>query len=100
VRSAVCSLSFQLFAQLSLRIAELHRAAGVAPAGRALNVPRSNLLAASPNVSVTAVTDLRSPSGFFVSNPRRDSNTGIDFLLFVCDLLEMQVSARVLFVRF
>jgi len=64
---------------------------GVAPAGRSVQIPRVNHLAASPTVFVTLVTDLRSPKGFFISNPRVGSNTSWDFLSLIIDLLQTNV---------
>jgi len=62
---------------------------GWGPAGQRQRY--SARFSSDPNFSLTVVTDLRSPEGYFVSEPRESSNTAVDFLLFVAGLIENQV---------
>jgi transposase len=55
--------------------------------GRAVRVARGSLHDGD-SYSITVLTSLTHPNGFIVSNPRRSSNTAIDFFLYMVDLVQ------------
>lgn len=69
---------------------DLHRAYGWAESGRRIRLAGRS--GGDDRFSQTVVTDLRSPDGFHCSEPRVASNTALDFLLFVIDIIERGVS--------
>lgn len=66
----------------------LRRAAGYAEKGRRLVVARDSF-PVGETYSITILTTLHTPTGFFISQPRTQSNNAYDFLLFICELLRM-----------
>jgi hypothetical protein len=85
---------FLWFHQSLIGCAELRRSHGYAHASRAVQAPGHVNLRARPAVTVTVLTDLTSPNGFVMSAPRTGSNTAMDFLDFVLDLIAGGVSVQ------
>lgn len=64
----------------------LKRRRGVSEAGRAVRVVRGTL-EDGETYSITLVTSLTHPDGFVISNPRRASNSALDFLMYLTSIV-------------
>ena len=65
----------------------LRRSTGVSERGRRLRVARGHAPHGT-NYTITVLTSLTHPSGYVVSNPRTATNTALDFLSFLVDLVQ------------
>lgn len=68
---------------------ELRRVRGVSERGRELRVARG-FAPHGVNYTVTVLTNLANPAGFVMSNPRSATNTAVDFLAFLLQLVDEQ----------
>jgi len=65
----------------------LRRSTGVSERGRRLRVARGHAPHGT-NYTITVLTSLTHPSGYVISNPRTATNTAVDFLSFLVDLVQ------------
>ena len=68
-------------------LVELRRSTGVSERGRRLRVAHGHAPHGT-NYNITLLTSLTHPSGYVVSNPRTATNTALDFLSFLVDLVQ------------